>query len=133
MKQFLRRPTVIVFAIGVVSSLLFISYYFLIVNGPASSDERGHSAVQVILTDAGFVPQYIRIRRGTMVTFTTTRSDEFWPASNPHPSHSIYPAFDPKVPIQPNDSWSFTFDRVGVWGYHDHIRSYFTGIVQVDE
>ena len=101
-------------------------------SGLVTSDEFGKTSVQVVLTDEGFVPQNIRIKQGTTVRFTTTRSDEFWPASNPHPTHSLYPAFDPKEPIEPSDSWSFTFDRVGVWGYHDHIRAYYTGIIQVD-
>lgn len=96
-------------------------------------DLRGHSQVSVVLTDQGFEPAYLRINRGTTVTFSTTRGRPFWPASNAHPSHDIFPEFDPKVPIDPDKTWSFTFDRVGDWGMHDHVRSYFTGIVYVVE
>lgn len=95
-------------------------------------DGLGQRNVGVVLTDEGFVPQSIRIQEGTTVTFTTTRKNEFWPASNPHPSHFIYSGFDPREPIQPGNSWSYTFERVGVHGYHDHIRSYFTGIIYVE-
>lgn len=95
-------------------------------------DLRGQKEVKVVLTDKGFEPQAIRITEGTRVTFTTTRSDEFWPASDPHPTHTDYPEFDPLEPIQPGASWSFVFDKIGRWGYHDHIRSYFSGTIYVD-
>lgn len=97
----------------------------------AIADHRGEAKVFVVLTDAGFEPRYVRITQGTQVVFTTTRANQFWPASDPHPSHSIYPEFDPKEPIMPDSSWSFIFDKVGEWGYHDHLRSYFTGTIYV--
>lgn len=95
-------------------------------------DLRGSARVSIVLTDKGFEPQYAKVKAGTVVVFTTTRDKEFWPASNPHPSHTLYPEFDPKRPIEPSDSWTFVPQRVGTWGYHDHIRSYFTGILYVE-
>lgn len=85
----------------------------------------------VMLTDAGFTPHEITIRVGGTVTFSTTRALPFWPASDSHPSHSIYPEFDPHGPIAANEHWTFRFDKVGDWGYHDHLRSYFTGTIHV--
>jgi plastocyanin len=89
--------------------------------------------VGIVLTEEGFEPREIHITKGTKVTFTTTRQNQFWPASNLHPSHEIYPEFDPKYPLEPTESWSFVFDKPGVWRFHDHIRSYFTGTIYVDE
>src|SRR6185503_5181523 len=57
------------------------------------------------------------------VTFISNTGQPFWPASDPHPTHQIYPEFDPKQPIQPGKSWSFTFNRVVNWGYHNHLDS----------
>ena len=54
---------------------------------------------QIVLTDKGFEPQEVWVRAGGMVTFTTDRGRLFWPASDPHPSHSIYPDFDPRTPV----------------------------------
>lgn len=95
-------------------------------------DLRGQKDVSVVLTDQGFEPRDIRISAGTTVTFTTTRHNQFWPASDPHPVHTIYPAFDPRRPLDPSESWSFTFDTAGQWGFHDHVRSYFTGTMYVE-
>ena len=95
-------------------------------------DWRGRSEVSVVLTEKGFEPSRIRIDRGTKVVFSTTRDKEFWPASNPHPVHTLYSAFDARGPIAPRTFWSFAPQQPGVWGYHDHVRSYFTGILYVE-
>lgn len=89
--------------------------------------------VEVVLTDEGFEPSTVTITRGTTIEFSTTAGRPFWPASNLHPTHEIYPAFDPLEPIPPEETWSFTFDQIGKWNMHDHIRSYFTGTINVVE
>jgi len=90
-------------------------------------------SVSVVLTEAGFKPNQIVIEKGTTIVFSTELNKTFWPASNLHPSHSVYPAFDPKEPILPDKTWSFTFDDIGEWDFHDHLRSYFVGTIYVIE
>ena len=87
----------------------------------------------IVLTDTGFEPREVHIAKGSTVTFSTTRDIPFWPASDPHPSHGMYRGFDPVGPIQPGETWSFTFDTTGEWEFHDHLRSYYTGTVYVSE
>lgn len=87
----------------------------------------------VVLNEAGFEPREITIHTGDTVVFTTTRGMYFWPASNLHPTHGIYPDFDPQEPIAPEKSWKFRFNKTGMWRYHDHLRAYYIGIVQVVE
>lgn len=96
-------------------------------------DARGQEKVSIVLTDEGFAPRYVRISAGTEIVFTTTRSYQFWPASNEHPAHTIFPDFDPRRPLEPNEAWSFTFERSGEWRFHDHVRSYYTGTIYVEE
>ena len=84
-------------------------------------DIFAHSAVQVIeMTADGFVPQEITIDENSSLIFVNKDKVAHWPASNPHPIHSIYPAFDPKKPIGQGDSWSFK-PGAGTWKYHDHL------------
>ena len=85
----------------------------------------------VELTEKGFLPNEITIRKGDTVKFTTSRAKPFWPASNLHPTHEIFPEFDHKTPISPDESWSFKFEKAGIWKYHDHIHANFTGKVVV--
>lgn len=96
-------------------------------------DYTDQETISIVLTDDGFEPRNVRIRKGTEVTFTTTRDKQFWPASNLHPQHDAYSAFDPRRPLSPDEAWTFTFDRVGTWGMHDHIRAFFRGNIYVVE
>ena len=67
-----------------------------------------------------FVPDEITVRAGSAVVFVNGGAEPFWPASNIHPTHEIYPEFDPGRPIGPGGNWSFDFDKAGVWRFHDH-------------
>ncbi len=87
--------------------------------------------VTVILTEDGFQPEKITVRKATIVTFRSETGEFFWPASNLHPSHEIYSEFDPKEPIAIDKTWSFRFDKAGEWKYHDHIAPYYTGTITV--
>ena len=87
--------------------------------------------VSIVLTETGYEPQNITIEQGTTVSFTTTTGRQHWPASNLHPTHDEYSEFDPMEPVPANESWSFTFEKVGDWTYHDHLRAYFTGEITV--
>ena len=94
---------------------------------------QAHAVYKIELTESGFVPQNITISPGDAIVFTTTRNAPFWPASDLHPTHEIYPEFDPKKPIPATESWTFRFDRVGAWNFHDHLDSYFRGTIRVTD
>lgn len=82
-------------------------------------------------TDEGFFPARLVVRQGDTVHFDNATTHEFWPASDSHPNHTIYPAFDPRAPIAPGGSWEFTFTNPGMWQYHDHLASDKTGEIIV--
>lgn len=86
---------------------------------------------KVVLTADGFQPEEIDIVFGEIVEWTTTRDQFFWPASDLHPTHLLYSAFDPQEPIGKEETWGFRFDKEGEWKYHDHLAPYFTGTVRV--
>jgi hypothetical protein len=85
----------------------------------------------VTYTKDGFVPNELVIRLGEKVVFNTDTDSPYWPASSLHPTHEIYPEFDPKDRIVPPENWEFVFDRVGSWKYHDHINAHATGVITV--
>jgi plastocyanin len=74
----------------------------------------------VRVTETGFEPREVEVRAGGTVVFENAGREAHWPASDDHPTHTGYPAFDPKKPLQPGEKWSFTFEKPGEWGYHDH-------------
>ncbi|MEK9194986.1 MAG: hypothetical protein AAB975_01305 [Patescibacteria group bacterium] len=92
-----------------------------------------HATHRIDFAETGFSPQTSMIAKGDTITFTTSRAKPFWPASDIHPSHEIYSEFDPQKPIAADESWSFRFDKIGVWKFHDHLDPYFRGIIEVTD
>ncbi|MEX0877851.1 MAG: hypothetical protein WDZ40_03255 [Candidatus Spechtbacterales bacterium] len=100
--------------------------------------------VVITYTDSGYSPQNITISLGTTVVFINESSSAMWPATNIHPTHTIYPnsnisdcgtgkvMFDACGEISPGESWSFTFNEAGNWRYHNHIRATRGGVIVVE-
>jgi len=89
--------------------------------------------VEINMTAKGFEPSSLTVRTGTTVTFVNKDTKSHWPASAPHPTHTIYPELDPKAGIAAGASWAFTFDKAGEWKFHDHLTPTFFGTVTVTE
>lgn len=90
--------------------------------------------VTVEYSAAGFSPATVTVKKGTTVKFINKTGKTASIASNPHPVHTDYPAFDQwKSAAKGKDEYDFTFDKVGTWGYHDHLNSEMKGTVVVTE
>jgi plastocyanin len=76
----------------------------------------------VTITSAGMSSSTITVDAGTIVTFVNNDSTLHQIASNPHPTHTDLPGFD--LSIAAGSSGSFTFSKVGSWGYHDHFNPF---------
>ena len=91
-----------------------------------------------------FSPQEVTIKKGGTVRWINTSGGEMWVASAQHPSHLVYSgtarqehcpdasgtAFDQ---CTGGSDYSFTFTKVGTWGYHDHLNASLFGKVIVVE
>ena len=95
------------------------------------SKEDSPKEYVITLTDSGFSPNEITLKEGDTLRFRTERNRPFWPASDLHPTHTIYPGFDSRFPIHPEMEWSFTFTQPGRWRYHDHLDPQHLGLVIV--
>lgn len=91
------------------------------------------TSAEIVISDSGFTPKDVTIKKGGTMTFVNNSSKVRWPASAPHPTHTDYPGFDPLKGIAPGQSWSFTFEKTGTWKYHDHLQPTFFGSVTVTE
>lgn len=112
---------------GVVAVSIVAAGFVFFLRAPTSPQQT----VIITLTGSGYEPAEVLIAQGTQVVFRTTEPRMFWPASNLHPSHGIYPEFDPKRPLEPSETWAFVFDTVGEWRFHDHLAPYYTGTITV--
>ena len=80
----------------------------------------------------GFSPRRIDVKVGQQVTFFNKSEDSFWPASNIHPTHHIYPDFDAQGPVRSEQAWTFAFEIPGFWRYHNHLKPQDSGLVVVE-
>lgn len=90
-------------------------------------------SITIVIGDNGYNPKEVRIKKGAKVLFKNESSDARWPASNIHPTHQIFPEFDPKKPVKAGAQWEFVFQKAGVWKFHDHLLPHLTGVITVTE
>ena len=98
----------------------------------------------VMYGDDGYIPSSLSIAAGDTVIFQNISSHSIWPASNAHPTHTIYPGsgikkcgggeviFDACSTIAPGQAWEFIFTEQGKWRYHNHMRPSIQGIIIVE-
>lgn len=116
-----------------------------VVNDQGAPSEEPVGSATVVYTGSGFSPSTITVKVGTRVTFQNQSSGSVWPASAIHPTHTVYPGssislcgtasaasiFDACGAVAPGGSWSFTFNEVGTWRYHNHLQAAQTGTIVV--
>lgn len=145
----MKRGTQIGLVIGVV---VVIALVFLIFRNPSSNTTQDSNLPlqgqthTVEITPTGFAPAIITIKKGDSVTWINKRDTASWPASAQHPSHTVYPGsgitkcgtldenkiFDACREVQKGQSYTFQFNNVGSWNYHDHLVTSFDGRIIVE-
>lgn len=85
----------------------------------------------VSMTPGAFEPPAVNVFRNTNVCFKNKDKKARWPASNIHPTHAIFPEFDPGAPVPSGKTWCFIFKRTGIWRFHDHLFPELNGVVNV--
>ncbi|MBX4192396.1 hypothetical protein KW798_02825 [Candidatus Parcubacteria bacterium] len=112
----------------------------------SSSSSSTSAPMNVTVTHGpnGFSPAEVTVKKGGTVTWQNSGSGGMWVASAQHPTHTVYSgtslqqhcpdtthtAFDQ---CAAGTSFSFTFDKVGTWAYHNHANSSQFGHVTVVE
>ena len=95
--------------------------------------------------NGSFSPQEVTIKKGGTLTWINNSDGQMWIASAQHPSHTGYSgtARTAHCPDKANTAfdqcagetgnYSFTFQKTGSWGYHDHLMPSAFGRVEVVE
>ncbi|MDP3645948.1 MAG: hypothetical protein Q8R25_02575 [bacterium] len=112
-------------------------------SGGTQSGQAGAAMTATVMYGAqGFSPASVTIAKGGTVTWVNQGGSSMWVATAQHPSHVAYSgttlqqhcpdtsnsAFDQ---CQPGDGYSFTFNKVGSWNYHNHSNVQHFGKVTV--
>lgn len=92
---------------------------------------KGGNEYFIKMTKNGFEPAYFSIDQNSIVEFKNEDNLDHWPASDVHPTHQIYPEFDPKKRISPKKSWKFQFKKSGTFKFHDHLFPHIKGSILV--
>ncbi len=93
---------------------------------------QAHSLKVIVrMSAAGFIPANVTADENQSVVFINEDKEDHWPASDIHPTHELYPEFDPQKSITPGQKWEFTPQKVGSWKFHDHLFPHFRGLVNV--
>jgi len=91
--------------------------------------EESSSKIHIVsMGTDGFKPRIVVINAGDTVKWVNSDKELHWPASDPHPTHTGLAGFDPLADLLPGESYSFTFNDPGVYGYHDHTLAVVSGI-----
>jgi len=122
----------IIIAVIIVGGLIFAQKNFTRVREPVPRPESQATERIIVKTDSGFNPANITVKLGDKAIFKNEGTKDIWPASNLHPTHTIYLEFDALKPIPPQENYSFTFERAGKWPYHDHLDPTFGGVITVE-
>ena len=117
-------------------------------NPPTTSVDVGVNvgaamSASVTYDGANFSPASVTIKKGGTVAWKNA-SGRMWVASAQHPAHTIYSGTSRSehCPDTTNSTfdqcasagdYSFTFNKVGTWKYHDHINASAFGSVTVVE
>lgn len=80
----------------------------------------------VIISPTGLVPQTIEIKQGQAVVWTNQDK-----VNHNVSSDDPVPFFKSVQDIKPNSTFSYIFDKVGTYSYHDNTNSRFFGIIRV--
>lgn len=77
---------------------------------------------KVTIGKEGFTPSTVLVKKGSQVTWINTDEEPHQVVSDPHPTHSNLPSLEMDEPLLTNESFTFTFEKVGTFAYHDELN-----------
>ncbi len=110
----------------------------------ANASSTATTSATVTFANGSFSPSSVTIAAGGTVRFVNESNGQMWIASNPHPVHTGYDGTaeaqhcaqdyagpSPFDQCSAGNNFSFTFTKVGSWGYHNHANPGIGGTVVV--
>ena len=129
----------IIIALVILSVTLGAGYYFFFRPIPISQNDKmkveelQSAPLTVVYTNEGYFPKEIKIKKGETIKFINMSDRRVWTASDEHPAHTIYPEFDQKTAAGRGNEYTFKFEKIGTWGFHNHANASHIGKVIVTE
>lgn len=86
----------------------------------ASPVSNSQQAVTVRFDGKSFQPNKVAVASGGKITFINDSNRAVEPTSDPHPTHTMYPALTVGNIAPGQQGSTQTLSRAGTWGMHDH-------------
>ena len=93
------------------------------------------SAATVTFSDSGVDQTTVTVKSGQAITWTNSGSKTIQVASANHPTHTLNPELSNGqfvLDLAPGASSTVTLNKIGTWGFHNHLNPSVTGKVVVE-
>lgn len=98
-------------------------------NEPA--DESEPASQTIVYTSDGFSPDSYQVTAGSLVAVRNDSDQVLEFASDDHPTHTKQGELNVGQ-IAPGEQKTFTPTQPGEWGFHNHLNSLHTGVINVE-
>lgn len=98
---------------------------------PSAEGNIVNEKTEVILSQSGFSPKEITIKKGTKVVWTNNSGKAAAINSAPHPVHTSYPPLN-LGSFNDGQSLELSFPDPGTYKYHNHLNASQTGTITVE-
>lgn len=126
-----KKDLALIAVIALTVTLATILFILLKKPKPAAKPTVTVPPIRIDITAQGFKPATLLVKKGAKVTWINKDTKPHRVAANPYPSHTDLPSLDSETPVNPEGGYSYTFDKVGTFGYHDEINPTTNGTIVV--
>jgi len=114
----LSRRTII---IGVVALVLIIGMGVLLLANTKDEAAKVTSVATVDITETGFSPLTIRVKKGDRITWINKDAKPHQVAADPHPTGESLPTLKSEDPLMQDESYTAVLEKPGTFTYHDYL------------
>ena len=123
------RSQIISFGFG----SLFVAIALVTVLALHSNQAHQQTKIAIVrITKAGFEPATLSVKQGTKIVWDNSDSSLHQVASNPYPKDTGLPGLKSAI-LNNAQSYSYTANAVGTFGYHDQLTPTINGTLVVQK
>lgn len=118
LKSFILRRKWFVLAIG----LILIAGGIVLIIAAKSRPAVSEAVPSVVVSETGFRPQTIKIKKGQRVTWINQDANPHQISADPHPSGDLLPTLKSREPLLQYETYTAIFEKSGTFTYHDFLN-----------
>jgi plastocyanin len=129
--QINKRTIVLLLSAVFVIAVIVVGVWTFVGRGDQAKTPAGRNVeVRISITEEGFSPATVTVEQGMTVVWSNDTAKPHRVGANPYPDASSLPGLQ-SGDIAPGDTYAYTFDAAGTYGYTDYTEPTVGGSVQV--